>query len=188
MALLDELYLETELKMESALEATIKEMSLVRTGRANPAILDKVMVEAYGQTMQLKQLATTSTPDAHTILIKAFDKKTLGDIEKAISKSDIGLSPVNDGNYVRLNVPPLTAERRQELVKVIKNLAEDGRVSVRNARRDGNDLIKKAEKNKDITEDYSRDGLENVQELTDKYIEKIDEAFKKKEVEITQLR
>jgi ribosome recycling factor len=112
----------------------------------------------------------------------------LGAIEKAINKSGIGLNPVNDGNTIRLNIPPLTNERRQELVKVVKNLAEEGRVSLRNARRDANERIKKLEKQKDITEDDSRKGLDEIQKLTDKYIEKVEEGFKKKEEEITQVR
>ena len=186
--MLDELYFEFEERMENAVTATMREMSLIRTGRANPAILDKVIAEAYGQQMPLKQLASVATPDAHNILIKPFDRGTLGAIEKAINKSGIGLNPVNDGNNIRLNIPPLTNERRQELVKVVKNLAEEGRVSLRNARRDANERIKKLEKQKDITEDDSRKGLDEIQKLTDKYIVKVDEGFSKKEEEITQGR
>jgi ribosome recycling factor len=188
LALLDEVYLEAEERMENALEATLRDMSHVRTGRANPAILDKITVEAYEQQMPLKQLATIATPDAHNLLIKPFDRNTLANIERAISKSGIGLTPVNDGNTIRLTVPPLTSERRQELVKVIKNIAEEGRISVRNARRDANEQIKKLEKQKEITEDDSHKGLDEVQDLTDKYIEGIDEAFKNKEAEITKMR
>lgn len=186
--MLDEIYFEIEERMENAVLATLREMSFVRTGRANPAVLDKVMVEAYGQQMLLKQLATVATPDAHNLVVKPFDRGTLADIERAINKSGIGLNPVNDGNTIRMNIPPLNAERRRELVKIVKTLAEEGRVSVRNARRDANDRIKKSEKGKEITEDDSRKGLDEVQKLTDNYIEKIDEAFQKKEIEITQLR
>lgn len=186
--MLDEIYFEIEGRMENAVLATLREMSFVRTGRANPAVLDKVMVEAYGQQMLLKQLATVATPDAHNLVVKPFDRGTLADIERAINKSGIGLNPVNDGNTIRMNIPPLNAERRRELVKIVKTLAEEGRVSVRNARRDANDRIKKSEKGKEITEDDSRKGLDEVQKLTDNYIEKIDEAFQKKEIEITQLR
>ena len=186
--MLEKLYRQIEMRMEAAIDATLREMSHVRTGRANPAILDKVVVEAYEQQMPLKQLATVGVPDAHTIVIKPFDRNTLANIERAISKSDVGLTPVNDGNLIRLNFPPLTAERRQELVKVIKKLAEEGRVSVRNVRRDANEDIKKFEKKKDMTEDDSHKAVDEVQKLTDKYIEKIDEAFKKKETEITQMR
>jgi ribosome recycling factor len=185
---LDEVSFETEERMEDAVVATIREMSHVRTGRANPAILDRVIVEAYGQSMALKQLATVATPDAHTLLIKPFDRNTLSDIEKAINKSGIGLTPANDGNNIRLNVPPLTSERRQELAKVVKNIAEEGRVSIRNARRDANDRIKKLEKQKEITEDDVRQGNDEIQKLTDNYIERIDEAAKKKEEEITTMR
>jgi ribosome recycling factor len=185
---LDEIYLEAEERMEDALEATLRDMSHVRTGRANPAVLDKIVVEVYEQQMPLKQLATIATPDAHSLLVKPFDKNTLANIEKAISKSGIGLTPVNDGNAIRLNVPPLTSERRQELVKVVKNIAEEGRVSVRNSRREANDRIKKLEKKKEIAEDDSRKGLDEIQRLTDIYTEKIDEAFERKESEITKLR
>ena len=186
--MLDELYLEIEMRMEAALEATLRDMSHVRTGRANPAILDKVVVEAYEQQMPLKQLASIATPDAHTIMIKPFDRNTLANIERAIGKSDVGLTPINDGNTIRLSFPPLTAERRQELVKNIKKLAEEGRVSVRNARRDANEQVKKLEKDKEITEDDSHKALDEIQKLTDKYTDKIDEAFNKKEEEITQMR
>jgi ribosome recycling factor len=187
-ALLEELYLEVEMRMEAALEATVREMTHIRTGRANPAILDKLAVEAYEQQMPLKQLATVATPDAHTILIKPFDRNILANIERAISKSDIGLTPINDGHTIRLSFPPLTAERRMELVKAIKKLAEEGRISVRNTRREANDQVKKMEKGKEIAEDESHKALDEIQELTDKYIEEIDEAFKKKEAEITQMR
>ena len=186
--MLDEVSFEAEERMENAVEATIREMSHVRTGRANPAVLDKVIVEAYGQSMALKQLATVATPDAHTLLIKPFDRNTVGDIEKAVNKSGIGLTPINDGNTIRLNVPPLTSERRQELAKVVKNIAEEGRVSIRNARRDANERIKKLEKKKEITEDDSRKALDEIQKMTDKYTEKIDEAAGKKETEITTMR
>ena len=186
--MLEKLYRQIETRMEAAIEATLREMSHVRTGRANPAILDKVIVEAYEQQMPLKQLATIGIPDAHTIVIKPFDKNTLANIERGISKSDVGLTPLNDGNLIRLNFPPLTAERRQELVKVIKKLAEEGRVSVRNVRRDANEEIKKLEKAKELTEDECRQAGDEVQKLTDKYIKKIDDAFEKKETEITQMR
>ena len=186
--MLDELYLEIEMRMEAALEAVQREMSHVRTGRANPAILDKVAVEAYEQHMPLKQLASIATPNAHTILIKPFDRNILANIERAISKSEVGLTPINDGNTIRLNFPPLTAERRQELVKVIKKVAEEGRVSIRNTRREANEDVKKLEKKKDITEDDSHKALDEIQKLTDKYTEKIDDAFEKKETEVTQMR
>jgi ribosome recycling factor len=170
--------------MKNAVEATKRAFNTIRTGRANASLLDKVMVDYYGSPTPLKSLANISTPDASTLMIQPFDPSSLTAIEKAISLSDIGLVPNNDGKLIRLNIPPLTSERRQEFVKVAHKYAEEGRVSVRNVRRDGVDLFRKQEKSSEISEDESRDMQEEVQKLTDKYIAQIDEALKAKEEDI----
>jgi len=172
-----------ELAMQNAVDATKRAFNTIRTGRANASLLDKVMVDYYGSPTPLKSLANISTPDASTLMVQPFDPGSLTDIERAISMSDIGLVPNNDGKLIRLNIPPLTNERRQEFVKVANKYAEEGRVSVRNVRRDGIDLFKKQEKDSEISEDEFRDLQDEVQGLTDKYVAQIDEAFKAKEEE-----
>lgn len=173
-----------ELAMQNAVDATKRAFNTIRTGRANASLLDKVMVDYYGSPTPLKSLANISTPDASTLMVQPFDPGSLTDIERAISMSDIGLVPNNDGKLIRLNIPPLTNERRQEFVKVANKYAEEGRVSVRNVRRDGIDLFKKQEKDSEISEDEFRDLQDEVQGLTDKYVAQIDEAFKAKEEDI----
>lgn len=184
--MIEEQLKETRKKMESSLEATRQELNRIRTGRANVAILDKVMVEAYGQQMPLNQVASFAVPDPHTIVIKPFDKSQIQNIEKGIMKSDLGLPPNSDGNVIRLHIPPLTRERRQELVKIAKNCVENGKVSIRNLRREANDFIKLMEKEGEVSEDEMKEGLEKVQKLTDEYIDKMDELMRKKEEEIMQ--
>jgi ribosome recycling factor len=176
-----------ESQMQKAVEATQRAFNTIRTGRANPALLDKVTVEYYGTETPLKSLAGISTPDASTIMIQPYDKGSLGTVEKAISMSDLGLTPNNDGNVIRLNIPPLTSERRQELVKLAGKYAEEGKVSIRNIRRDAIDEVRKQEKNSDISEDESRDLQDEIQQLTDKYTAKIDEILAAKEKDITTL-
>lgn len=176
---------EVETKMKKAIEATQQSFNSIRTGRANASVLDRVMVEYYGMETPLKSLANISTPDATTITIQPYDKGSLEQIEKAISMSDVGLTPNNDGEMVRLNIPPLTSERRQELVKIAGKYAEEGRVSVRNIRRDAIDEVRKAEKSHEISEDEARDIQDKIQKLTDKYVSKVDELLKAKEEDIT---
>lgn len=176
---------DAESQMKKAVEATQRSFNTIRTGRANASLLDRVMVEYYGSPTPLKSLASINTPDATTITIQPYDKNTLTLIEKSISLSDIGLTPNNDGQVVRLNIPPLTAERRQEFVKTAGKLAEDGKVSIRNIRRDAVDSVRKQEKNSEISEDESRDLQDRIQELTDKYTAKIDELLAAKEEDIT---
>ncbi|MDJ1177465.1 ribosome recycling factor [Roseofilum sp. BLCC_M91] len=171
--------------MQKAVESTRHSFNTIRTGRANSALLDRVMVEYYGTPTPLKSLANISTPDASTIMIQPYDKGSLSQIEKAISLSDVGLTPSNDGQLIRLNIPPLTEERRKELVKQVAKLAEEGRVSVRNNRRQGIDDTRKKEKNGDLTEDESRSLQDEIQKLTDKYIQKIDDLLAEKEQDIT---
>lgn len=172
---------EVEEAMQKAVEATQRSFNTIRTGRASTSLLDRINVDYYGSPTPLKSLANISTPDASTLMVQAFDPSSVQLIEKAISMSDVGLVPNSDGTLIRLNIPPLTTERRQEFVKLASKYAEEGRVSVRNVRRDGIDMAKKKEKDGDISEDESRDLQDNVQKLTDKYTKKIDEAFADKE-------
>jgi ribosome recycling factor len=176
---------EIEDLMKKAVEATQRSFNTIRTGRANSALLDRVMVEYYGSPTPLKSLANITTPDASTISIQPFDRSSLNLIEKAISMSDVGLTPNNDGSIIRLNVPPLTSDRRKELVKLAAKMAEEGKVSVRNIRRDAIDSIRKQEKAGELSEDESRDFQDKVQKLTDKYIIKVDEILAEKEKDIT---
>jgi ribosome recycling factor len=176
---------EAESTMQKTVEATQRAFNTIRTGRANASLLDKVMVDYYGVPTPLKSLANISTPDATTILIQPYDRNTLNLIEKAISMSDVGLTPNNDGSVIRLNIPPLTSERRKELVKIAAKYAEEGRIAIRNIRRDALDTIRKMEKNSEITEDQARDQQEKLQKLTDKYTAKINELLAEKEKDIT---
>ena len=176
---------DVEAHMVKAIEATQRSFNTIRTGRANAAILDRIMVEYYGTPTPLKSLAGVSTPDASTITIQPYDPGSISLIEKAISLSDIGLMPNNDGSNIRLNIPPLTSDRRKELVKVAAKIAEEGKVSVRNIRRDAIDDVRKQEKNSDISEDEARDLQDSIQKLTDKYVQKIDQLLAEKEVDIT---
>jgi len=171
--------------MKKAIEATQRSFNTIRTGRASTSLLDRVTVDYYGAPTPLRSLANINTPDASTITIQPFDRNSLNTIEKAISLSDIGLTPNNDGSVIRLNVPPLTSDRRKELVKTVGKLAEEGRVSIRNVRRDAVDSIRKQSKNGEISEDEARDLQDQVQKLTDKYIAKIDELLAEKEKDMT---
>jgi len=176
-----------EERMEKSLSVFEENLSEVRAGRANPAILNKLTVEYYGVATPVNQVAGISVPDARTIAISPWDVSILKDIEKAILASDIGLNPNNDGKIIRLNFPELTEERRKELVKDIKKMAEDARVSIRSIRRDGMEEVKAKQKNGDITEDDKAREEENIQKLTDKYIANIDKALENKEKEIMSI-
>ncbi|MGF1514568.1 MAG: ribosome recycling factor [Elainellaceae cyanobacterium] len=178
---------EIEDSMQKALEATQRSFNTIRTGRANTSLLDRVMVDYYGSPTPLKSLANINTPDASTIAVQPYDPGSLSLIERSISMSDLGLNPNNDGSVIRLNIPPLTSDRRKELVKMASKLAEEGKVSVRNVRRDAIDSIRKDEKNSDISEDESRDLQDEVQKLTDKYTKKVDEALAAKEEDILKV-
>jgi ribosome recycling factor len=178
-------FADVEATMQKAVEATVRSFNTIRTGRANASLLDKIMVEYYGTPTPVKQMANISTPDASTLQIQPYDRSTLSQIEKAISLSDIGLTPNNDGVSIRLNIPPLTAERRKEFVKQASKYTEDGKVALRNIRRDGIDTVKKQEKDKEVSEDESRDLQEKIQKMTDKYVARMDEVFAQKEKDIT---
>lgn len=174
-------------KMDQAIQSFQKNLATVRAGRANPAILNSVMVDYYGATTPLNQLATITAPEARMILVTPFDKSSIGDIEKGIQKADLGLAPSSDGNIVRIVIPPLTEERRKELVKVVGKFAEESKVQVRNIRRDANDQLKKNEKNSEITEDELRQYQNDVQAETDKFIGQIDSLVEEKEAEIMEV-
>ncbi len=171
-------------RMEKAIQAYTRQLATVRAGRANPALLDTVQVEYYGALTPLKQLATVTAPEPRMLLVTPFDKTAINDMERAILKADLGLTPSNDGNVIRINIPVLTEERRKELVKVVRKYAEEAKVAVRNIRRDSNDELKKLEKNGELTEDELRGYQDDVQKTTDQYIQKIDDLTKEKEEEV----
>ena len=171
----------------SSIEAFQRDLGRVRTGRANLAVLELVRVSYYGSTVPLNQVAAVSIPDARLILIKPWEKSVLSDIEKAINMAEIGLTPQNDGEVIRLPIPTLTEERRKELAKQTRKLAESARVSLRNHRRDSNDFLKEFEKNKEISEDDKKRGLERTQKETDQAVAKIDQILAEKEKEIMEV-
>lgn len=174
-------------KMETAIQAFTRNLATVRAGRANPSILDNVFVDYYGAPTPLNQLAQVGAPEPRLLVITPFDKTAVGEIEKAILKADLGLSPSNDGNVIRINIPALTEERRKELTKVVGKYAEESRIQVRNIRRDANDQLKKLEKEATITEDELRINQDQVQNETDGFIEKIDTLVTEKEAEILEV-
>jgi ribosome recycling factor len=173
-----------ETRMQAAVDALTREFASVRTGRANAALLDAVRVEAYGNTTPINQVASVSVPDPRTILIQPWDASQLKEIEKGIVKSDLGLSPSNDGKVIRLTMPTLTEERRKQLAKTVGKFAEDARVAIRNARREANDRMKALAKDKKISEDEERRGHDQIQKATDRFTAKVDELTKKKEQEL----
>lgn len=171
-------------KMTKSIGAFSRELASIRAGVANASLLDRISVDYYGAPTPINQMAGVSVPEARLLVIQPYDKSILGEIEKAIMRSDIGITPTNDGNIIRLAIPALTEERRKDLVKQVKKEAEDAKIAVRNVRRDANDDLKKLEKNGEITEDELRGFGEDIQKLTDNSIAKIDELVKEKEKEI----
>ncbi len=182
--MLDFIYSDAEERMEKVINAFQRELATLRAGRATPALLDRIEVDYYGTLTPLNQLAGVSAPESRLLIIQPWDKQSIGDVEKAILKSDLGLTPTSDGNVIRLNIPQLTEERRKELVKVVRKKAEECKVSIRNIRRDANEEIKQLEKSSDITEDERRLAQDNIQEITDKKIVEIDEVTATKEKEM----
>lgn len=178
---------DAESRMKKSVAALVSDFNTIRTGRASAALFDKIKVDYYGQATPLSQVATISIPEARLIVIQPWDKGILNEIEKAIQKSELSVNPNNDGKVLRINIPPLTEERRKELVKVAKNTAEQSRVAVRNIRRDANEELKKLQKKHDITEDDEKRGTEEIQKLTDKYVKEINELLEKKEKEIMEI-
>ncbi|MBR3722099.1 MAG: ribosome recycling factor [Selenomonadaceae bacterium] len=176
-----------EERMKKSMESLRKEFASIRAGRATPALLDKVMVDYYGTPTPVNQVAKVTVPEVRMIVIQPWEKTILHDIEKAIMKSDLGLSPNSDGTSIRLAVPQMTQERRLEVVKTVNKKAEEAKVSLRNIRRDGNDAIKKSEKAKEITEDDSKKGQEKMQKLLDSYVKQVDSARATKEKEVMEV-
>lgn len=182
--MIDDILNETRSKMKGAISVYEQDLHGIRGGRASTALVDRLMVSYYGQDTELRQLATISTPEPMQILIRPFDKSAVKSVEKAIQQSDININPQVDGDVIRLNMPPLTRERRQELVKFLHKRMEEARVVIRNIRRNGNDDLRDFEKEKMISEDDSKRGQEEIQKLTDKFIAEIEELGKNKEKEI----
>lgn len=174
-------------KMEKAIESLKKDLASIRTGRASLALLDGIMVDYYGTPTPINQVASLSVPDPRTIAIQPWEQKIISDIEKAIMKSDLDLTPSNDGKVIRINIPPLTEERRKQLVKVVKKRSEEGRIGIRNVRRDINEELKKKEKEEHVSEDETKKAIDEVQKITDAYIKKIDEVLEHKEKEIMEV-
>lgn len=178
---------ELERKMDKSIEVLKSEFQKVRTGRANPAILDNITVDYYGAPTPLNQVGNISVPDPQLIVITPWEKKMLSEIEKAIQKSNLGLTPQNDGNIIRLPIPPLTEDRRKDLVRQIKKLGENAKIPIRNVRREGNDILKKMEKNKEISQDDQKQFMAEIQTLTDDHIKVVDDLMEEKEKELMEV-
>ena len=183
----DMILLETEEKMENAIEALHREFSKIRTGRANPKLLESVKVDYYGAPTPITQVGSVTVPEPTQLVVKPYDKSIVGEVEKAILAANIGVTPQNEGTQIRIALPPLTTERRKQLVKDVHKLGEQFKVEIRNDRRDGNDAIKKLEKASEISEDDSRGYQDDIQELTDKYSKKVEELVKAKEEDIMSI-
>ena len=178
---------DTKEKMTKSLQAVKRDFSSLRTGKASASLLDSIRVDYHGTIMPLNQLASVSAPEARLLIVQAWDKSVVGEIAKAIQVADLGLNPQVDGNIIRLPIPPLNEDRRKELVKHCKKIAEEGKIAIRNIRREANDSLKKAEKDKSISEDQQKKGLEKIQELTDEFIEAVDDSMDSKEAEIMEV-
>ena len=185
--MLDEVLNDTEDRMRKTISAFNSELSKIRTGRATSALVDHIIVDYYGAETPINQMATVSVPESRSILIQPWDTNAINDIEKAIMKSELGINPSNDGKVIRLGIPALTEERRKELVKYVSKIAEEFRVSIRQTRHDMNHFLKDLEKEEAIPEDRAKKCLDNIQKSTDKFIEKINEMFEKKEKEILEV-
>ncbi|MEH7353116.1 ribosome recycling factor [Neobacillus drentensis] len=177
----------TKDRMTKAIQSYTRELASIRAGRASASLLDRITVDYYGAATPVNQMAGITTPEARLLVIQPYDKSILSEIERAILKSDLGLNPTNDGQVIRIAIPQLTEERRKELVKVVKKESEEAKVALRNIRRDANDSLKKLEKNGEITEDALRGYSDDVQKLTDEFIQKIDQITKDKEKEILEV-
>ncbi len=177
---------DTEERMLKSITATQHDFMVIRTGRATPALLDGIRVEYYGSKVSLKQVANVAAPDPRLIMVQVFDRTAVSAVEKAIQTSDLGLNPQTDGNLIRLPIPPLNEQRRRDLVKYVHKMAEEGRVAIRNIRRDANEMIKELDKSHDIPEDVAHQALDKIQKLTNEYIEKMDDLLKRKEKEIME--
>lgn len=187
MSLTESIHSETSDRMSKTVDNFKKELSRIRTGRASPTLLEGITVEYYGSPMPVNQVATITIPEARLILVQPWEKNMLGPIEKAIQASGLGLNPQNDGNLIRLPIPALTEERRKELYKNCKKISEDSKIAIRNIRRDENEKLKKAEKDKEITQDDQKKSLDEIQKLTNMFIKAIDEQLEIKEKEIMEV-
>jgi ribosome recycling factor len=185
--MVDDILHDVEDRMQKSVKSLQKEFSTIRTGRANPAMFEGIKVHVYGSDMPLNQVATISIPEPRLVVIQPWDRGNLGEIEKAILKSDLSVNPSNDGNLIRIQIPELTEERRKEYVKLAKQKAEECKVAIRNIRRDGNDMIKSLEKDKEITEDESKSAQDKIQKITDKYVDEVTKMTENKEKEILNL-
>jgi len=184
---MDTVLLDAEERMEKTIESLKKDFGKLRTGRASASLVDGIKADYYGTMTAIGQMATITIPDSRTIAIQPWQKGTIGVVEKAILKSDLGLTPVNDGHTIRISIPPLTEERRKELTKISRKFGEEAKVSIRNIRRDANESLKKMEKDKEITEDDLKKSTEDVQKLTDKYVAEVDKRCAAKEKEIMEI-
>ncbi len=180
----DDVFADVEHRMKKAVEALQRDLQTVRTGRASPSLIERLLVDYYGTPTPLQQIASIHATDARTLTIQPWDRKALGDIEKAIQKSDLGLNPSNDGQVIRLVIPVLTEERRKDLVKVVHKKVDESKVAVRNCRRDGHEHLREQEKSKDISADDLKRGTDRLQKLTDRYIDEMDRVGRAKESEI----
>jgi ribosome recycling factor len=185
--MLDDVYADAQDRMQKALENLEQEYRRLRTGRASVSLVDGIRVEYYGTPTPLSQLATLTVPEPRTIMIQPWDQSVIGDVEKAILKSELGLTPNNDGKIIRISIPPLTQERRKDLVKVIKKKAEETKVAMRNIRRDANEMLKDLRKEKTISEDEQFKGQDETQKITDEFIKKVDGVYAVKEKEILEI-
>jgi len=183
----NELKSDAKHRMDGAIHAVKEEFSKIRTGRATPSLLDSVKVDYYGQKVPLNQVGSVSTPEPRMLVVQPWEKNLLSVIEKEIQKADLGLNPSNDGNIIRIPIPQLSEERRKDLVKLVHRHGEEGKISIRNVRRDINDHLKKLEKNHEISEDELSVALEEVQDMTDEHIKKVDDLVVKKEEEVLEV-
>lgn len=184
--MLEEIYKDAKERMAKSAEAFKQELGRIRTGRASPQILDGIRVEAYGSAMPLNQVATVSTPEPRLLVLSVWDKSLVGEVERAILKSGLGLNPIIQGSVMRIPIPPLSEERREEMVKLVKKMAEDARVAVRNIRRDAIEMVRDLEKEKEISEDARHTGEAELQKITDEFTEKIEKILSDKEKELME--
>ncbi len=185
--MVDDVFADVDHRMQQAIESLRRELSTIRTGRASPALVERLQVDYYGAPTPLQQMAAIHAPDARTLTIQPWDRKTLPDIEKAIQKSDLGLNPTNDGTLIRIIIPQLTEERRRDLIKTMHKKVDEAKVAVRNVRRDAHDRLRAQEKTKAITEDELKRGIDRLQKMTDKFIEDLDKVGHAKEQEIAEV-
>jgi len=185
-AMVDKAYEELKNRMEKSLNALARDFSRIRTGRASPALLEGIKVDYYGVPTPLNQVATISIPESRLMVIQPWDVNLISEIERVILKSELGLTPLNDGKIIRISIPPLTEERRKELTRVVKKMAEEYKVGLRSTRRDANEALKRLKKNKEISEDEFYKSQDQVQKITNDYIEKVDVIYKEKEKEILE--